>query len=604
MAEQYTGTGYKIWLNRQDTSERITNENIWVGNRPRDGKSKVTSGKSGSDYAYVIFETWGDVLAAVGETPKLSLSANTTSVFDPATSVTISIYDCNCDWTLSTDQTWATISASNASGMGNKNVTLSIAKYNNPTSPRNVTVTATYAGGKTQKVTITQTPSGTLTLSAPSSVGPEENTVTITVTSNTGWTLSIKTGSSYASFVGTSSGSGNGTVKVKINQNQSTTSTRDVVIEAAYADKTTTATITQQKAVPVVNPTINLTPTPASIDKYGQDCVVLIEVTNGVYTSYEMTSSNPNANYRVTSLENVSASVKKLHITFGENNLHEVIRFTITGHGKSETDASKTCQKTITLDQFYTWAVVDADYLIFTYEWTESNGKDLDSVTFIDGLATSPTGTYGYTFENGVGYGNGTGADDGHQKYIGTDLDTALLKFAGDNVQSGGEYTCVDFKQLNECIADAISKGEIPADQKIIIYLTGNWYEIKGDGYANITLTAYGGGEVFIAGSGSKYYYGVEGGTVISEFTARNIYVNAFGGSQVTGCPKANWMRPLVAYSTMAAFVYDYQASTFYLVDGRDLETLDGGRRWKYGEINCPQPEEEDDDETTDESEG
>ena len=69
MPTQYTK--YRIWLNRCDTHERITNENIWVGNVPNDGRSKVTSGMTyGPNYAYVEFETWEDLLIAIGVDPE------------------------------------------------------------------------------------------------------------------------------------------------------------------------------------------------------------------------------------------------------------------------------------------------------------------------------------------------------------------------------------------------------------------------------------------------------------------------------------------------------------------------------------------------------
>lgn len=68
MPTQYTK--YRIWLNRCDTHERITNENIWVGNVPNDGRSKVTSGMTyGPNYAYVEFDTWEDLLRAIGVDP-------------------------------------------------------------------------------------------------------------------------------------------------------------------------------------------------------------------------------------------------------------------------------------------------------------------------------------------------------------------------------------------------------------------------------------------------------------------------------------------------------------------------------------------------------
>lgn len=62
------GPKYRIWLNRSDTHGRITDENIWVGNYPNDGFSKISSGlTSGANYAYVEFNTWEDLLKAIGD---------------------------------------------------------------------------------------------------------------------------------------------------------------------------------------------------------------------------------------------------------------------------------------------------------------------------------------------------------------------------------------------------------------------------------------------------------------------------------------------------------------------------------------------------------
>jgi hypothetical protein len=70
MAAPYTGNGYKIWVNRKDTHQRIGDEDIWVGNihlSPDKDYCKKTSGLTiGPDYSYVIFETWEDLLKAIG----------------------------------------------------------------------------------------------------------------------------------------------------------------------------------------------------------------------------------------------------------------------------------------------------------------------------------------------------------------------------------------------------------------------------------------------------------------------------------------------------------------------------------------------------------
>ena len=62
--------GYKIWVNREETGStqysRIGDANILVGNNPDVGK--FTSGRTnGSNWSYVYFPTWADVLHAIGE---------------------------------------------------------------------------------------------------------------------------------------------------------------------------------------------------------------------------------------------------------------------------------------------------------------------------------------------------------------------------------------------------------------------------------------------------------------------------------------------------------------------------------------------------------
>lgn len=60
---------YKIWVlkeNSDGSTVNITDENIWVGNTPGDGKSKQTSGTTqGEEYAYVEF-TWDELKSAHG----------------------------------------------------------------------------------------------------------------------------------------------------------------------------------------------------------------------------------------------------------------------------------------------------------------------------------------------------------------------------------------------------------------------------------------------------------------------------------------------------------------------------------------------------------
>ena len=127
MAERYTGTGYKIWINRRDTTERITDENIWAGNVPGDGKSKISSGLTGADSSYVIFETWEDVLNAIGIEP-VTLSGTLTQEESGAREVGVAL-----SGTLTQEE----------SGSGEVGVTLSGTLTQNDESGEDVTVILT-----------------------------------------------------------------------------------------------------------------------------------------------------------------------------------------------------------------------------------------------------------------------------------------------------------------------------------------------------------------------------------------------------------------------------------------------------------------------------
>ena len=217
------------------------------------------------------------------------------------------------------------------------------------------------------------------------------------------------------------------------------------------------------------------------------------------------------------------------------------------------------------------------DYVIFTYGWTEADGKDLDSFTFIDGLANSSADTYGRYFEKGVGFAHGSLTDG--EYYIAPSVETSVLRMGSDNLRTGGEYTLVNFKKLNEYIVDAITRGEIAPNDKLIIYLKGNWYNTKSAGNGSISFEAYKGGEPVRVEVPETYShkYVITGDTELKgTYTEPRIYVNAGGVGNA-------YEDSLNNYSSMAAFVYDYKYASFYLVTGEDLETLASGRRYSYG---------------------
>ena len=182
---------YRIWLRRSDTHNRIVDEDIWVGNVPGDGKSKISSGytQHSEEWAYVEFATWEDLLKAIGEeeetvqvlvtgqfeqidsgeppTPSLSISAPSTVAASGGT-LTV-VVTSNVDWTLSTNVG----SISPTSGSGDRNDVRLTIPANPGTGTRTITVTAT-GGGLTRTATITQS-LGTRTLTVTGSFNQIDN---------------------------------------------------------------------------------------------------------------------------------------------------------------------------------------------------------------------------------------------------------------------------------------------------------------------------------------------------------------------------------------------------------------------------------------------
>lgn len=81
---------YRIWLRRNGElpadwggDSRIIDEDIWVGNVPNDGYSKISSGytQHNKEWAYVEFATWEDLLKAIGE-ETTTVEAHVTGSFD------------------------------------------------------------------------------------------------------------------------------------------------------------------------------------------------------------------------------------------------------------------------------------------------------------------------------------------------------------------------------------------------------------------------------------------------------------------------------------------------------------------------------------------
>jgi hypothetical protein len=349
-----------------------------------------------------------------------------------------------------------------------------------------------------------------------------------------------------------------------------------------------TLSIKQLKCVPQTLPEIDITFTSSSVlGLVGGTVEATITVTDGTFTDITM---NPNVgiSYNVNSIE-TDGNVQTVKVTFTVETTNQERDFTVTANG--EDDYGRTCNDSEKIEQVWAdWILSDVDYILFTYEWAEGNGRDLDSFTYVDGIPRTSL-----FYEKGVGYGNGNkqdnGDDDDHERWIGPSYDDAILKFAGDNLQTGGEYTLVNLKKLNEYIK---SLGSSQQSSKVIVYLMGSWYNVKKDGNSTISFSAFTGGEMIRVKENGKYRYEPTNGSILKDKRSEpGIYVFAASHSQspstedpigASGKGIKNYSFPISHYTTMAALVYDLEKGVFYLVTGDRLknDSMFSGR-YSYG---------------------
>lgn len=116
------------------------------------------------------------------------------------------------------------------------------------------------------------------------------------------------------------------------------------------------------------------------------------------------------------------------------------------------------------------------DNMFVNYNWTDDDGKDLDSATRIGYL------TYGgiVTWGDFVGFNQ-----DGNSS-------EAYLTYSGDNRTSGDEGTAIDFAGYLDSIPQSI-KNDI---RYVVIEARANWYEQIGNALAEMSYHAYKGGTI------------------------------------------------------------------------------------------------------------
>ena len=175
-----------------------------------------------------------------GGTPSktLSISPSSLSMTPAGESKNISVTS-NDSWTVSSNQSWCTVSPT--SGSNNGSIKVTTAK-NTSTSSRTATVTVKGANGVSKTVTVSQD-AYTLSVS-PSSLqmSSDGESKTVSVTSNDSWTV---TSNQSWCTVSPSSGSNNGTVTIKTTANSSSARTATVTIKGSNSGRSVTVSVSQ-----------------------------------------------------------------------------------------------------------------------------------------------------------------------------------------------------------------------------------------------------------------------------------------------------------------------------------------------------------------------
>ena len=265
-------------------------------------------------------------------TPTLTISASKTSgVSADGETVTITITS-NTDWTLASNQSWATLGTTSGSNNGTSSLSIG-ANTATGASSRSVTITATYGNNQQQTVTITQNapseaPYLTITLSS-SSIGSDGGTIGITVSSNTGWTLYLSSqAESYAS-INPVSGSGNGGSTLTINRNDSTES-RNIRVYAKYTNGSSEVTHKDVEQAGVT-PSLSIEANKVTVSSASEE----VELTITSNIDWEMSISESWASVPLPH-SGSGNGVKMLSINAYEGDQPRQVTVTVSGSGLSD----------------------------------------------------------------------------------------------------------------------------------------------------------------------------------------------------------------------------------------------------------------------------
>lgn len=195
----------------------------------------------------------------------------------------------------------------------------------------------------------------------------------------------------------------------------------------------------------------------------------------------------------------------------------------------------------------------DFNFFCFTYGWDADAGKDLDSMTIVEGTGIMIGDRLLDDYPVGWNMGEGnTNAEV--QKYI---------KWGGDNTQSGAEGAEINWKAI--CERDFMSEGIYTIYAKVY----GNWYNTKGTGMVTFNLSTYKGTGMVKDG----YTFVPDDNTTLVTKQEKSVICYAQGRNNAR--PTEEGLNAKDCYSLLATIEYDVASKAAVLIinpneSGRD----------------------------------
>lgn len=178
----------------------------------------------------------------------------------------------------------------------------------------------------------------------------------------------------------------------------------------------------------------------------------------------------------------VSGNFRTCNFTFAQNTSHDGKYLTVYAKYKDVESEKLAIYQT----NPYETVIPDSDYFLFTYEWNDTDGRDLDSLTVI--TVYDENNQIKQTSFSGIpiGYrGSASGVESNGSVYkVYSENELLCLRHSEDNTQSGAEGAVI-------CLTNIANSGEISALDKIHIDIYANWYAEKLNGEMRIVCMGY-----------------------------------------------------------------------------------------------------------------